>query len=173
MSPGPSAVEPLSVQTLGDIGQSDAYSVSMPLQRWHVDDVGEVGFEERVRLGPELVLGGDEVLDGLGPLGAPLVKCGLDSLSGLCLGGRGDGELLVAVGDELFGDADGPGLPRARCLAGGLAGAAVRFADQEPIPELGIIAVGVEQRVRPVGLDQLRLRDLLFPPSVVGLAGEL
>ena len=76
--------------------------------------------------------------------------------------------LLPEHGPPLIVPADPPRGPLAHALASGL-----RFADQEPIPELGIIAVGVEQRVRPVGLDQLRLRDLSFPPSVVGLAGEL
>ena len=33
--------------------------------------------------------------------------------------------------------------------------------------------MGVEQSVRPIGLDQLGLGDLLFPSAVVGLAGEL
>ena len=41
------------------------------------------------------------------------------------------------------------------------------------MPELGIVAVGVQQRVGAVGLDELGPCDLLFPPAVVGLAREL
>jgi len=48
-----------------------------------------------------------------------------------------------------------------------------RFAGEEPVTELGIVTVGVEQGVRPIRLDQFRRGDLLFPPAIVGLAGEL
>ena len=33
--------------------------------------------------------------------------------------------------------------------------------------------MGAELGVRPVGLDQIGRGDLLFPPAIVGLAGEL
>ena len=64
--------------------------------------------------------------------------------------------------------ADPPRSPLAHPLTHGL-----HFAGEEPVAELGIIQVGVEQGVRPIGLDQLGLGDLLFPPAVVRLAGEL
>lgn len=47
------------------------------------------------------------------------------------------------------------------------------FAGEEPVADLGIAAVGVEQHVRPVCLDELSLGDLLFDLTVIGLAGEL
>ena len=47
------------------------------------------------------------------------------------------------------------------------------FVDQEPVAVLGVVEVSVQQRVGPVGLDHLGLGDLLVPPAVVGLAGEL
>ena len=47
------------------------------------------------------------------------------------------------------------------------------FAGEEPVAELGIVTVRVEQGVRPIRLDQFRRGDLLFPPALVGLAGEL
>ncbi|MCW1250719.1 hypothetical protein ODZ83_11175, partial [Acaricomes phytoseiuli] len=44
---------------------------------------------------------------------------------------------------------------------------------QEPVPELGVVAVGIEQRVRTVGLPQLGVGDRGGQPPVVGLAGDL
>lgn len=76
--------------------------------------------------------------------------------------------LLPEDGPPLVVSADPPRGPLAHALANGFC-----FAGEEPVAELGIIAVGVEQGVRPIGLDQLGLGDLLFPPAVVGLAGEL
>lgn len=43
------------------------------------------------------------------------------------------------------------------------------FVSQEPVAELGIIAVSVEQSIRPVCLDQLRLRRRIGEPPVVVL----
>ena len=40
-------------------------------------------------------------------------------------------------------------------------------------PELGVVAVGVQQCVCSVGLGQLGCGDLLVPPAIVGLTGEL
>ena len=64
--------------------------------------------------------------------------------------------------------ADPPRGPLTHCLAG-----RVGFCDQEPGSELGVIAVGIEQGVRAVCLDQFRGGDLVFQPPIVGLAGEL
>nr|WP_245993625.1 hypothetical protein [Flaviflexus salsibiostraticola] len=57
------------------------------------------------------MLGAGEVVEGLGSLGEPLVEGRLDSLCELRVGVLGDGDLVVAVGDELFGDANEHGLP--------------------------------------------------------------
>ncbi|MCX0278180.1 hypothetical protein NLM24_48165 [Nocardia zapadnayensis] len=84
-----------------------------------------MGCEELVCFGFQRVLGGGEVVDGLGPLSQALIEGRLDPFSELLVGVLGDGDVLVAVGDELFGDADGHCLPRARCLAGGSTGADV------------------------------------------------
>ena len=43
------------------------------------------------------------------------------------------------------------------------------FVSQEPVAELGIIAVSIEQSIRPVCLDQLRLRRRIGEPPVVVL----
>lgn len=43
------------------------------------------------------------------------------------------------------------------------------FVSQEPVAELGIIAVSIEQSIRPVCLDQLRLRHRISEPTVVVL----
>ena len=118
-------VVPLSVQPLGDVGEGDADAVLVAFQGVEVDGVGEVGFEELVRFGFEPLFGGGEVVDGLGPLSQALIEGGLDPLCELCVGGRGDGDLLVAVGDELLSDANGHGLPRTGGAFGGSAGADV------------------------------------------------
>lgn len=80
-----------------------------------------MGVEELVCFGFEPVLGGGEVVDGLGPLNEAPVEGGFDLL--VCL--LGDEDALVAVGDELFGDAYGHGLPRAAGAFSGSAGADV------------------------------------------------
>ena len=76
--------------------------------------------------------------------------------------------LLPEHGEPLVVAADLPRGPLTHHLA--------RFrglADQEPVAELGILQVGIQQGVCSVGLDQFGLGDLVFPPAVVGLAGEL
>jgi len=49
-----------------------------------------------------------------------------------------------------------------RCLVG-----------ERPVPELGVVAVSVEQCVRAIRPNHLAGRDGVSPPTVVGLAGEL
>lgn len=44
---------------------------------------------------------------------------------------------------------------------------------EQPVPELGVVLVGVEQRVRAVRLHHLTRGDGVRQPPVVGLAGEL
>ena len=44
---------------------------------------------------------------------------------------------------------------------------------QEPVAELRVVAVGVEQRVGPIRLVELGVGDRVGQPPVVGLAGEL
>jgi hypothetical protein len=44
---------------------------------------------------------------------------------------------------------------------------------EEPIPELGIVAMRVEQRVREMGLVPLGIRHWAGEPPVIGLASEL
>jgi hypothetical protein len=46
------------------------------------------------------------------------------------------------------------------------------LVDQKPVTELRVVAVGVEQRVGPVGLLELGIGDRLLEPAVVGLAGQ-
>ncbi|MCT1459198.1 hypothetical protein M3G03_06550 [Aestuariimicrobium sp. p3-SID1156] len=118
-------VVPLSFQAAGDIGQSDPDPVLVSFQGVEVDGVGEVGFEEFVCFGFQPLFGGGEVVDGLGPFSQALIEGRFDPFCELCVGGRGGGDLLVAVGDELFGDADGHSLPRAAGAFGGSAGADV------------------------------------------------
>ena len=76
--------------------------------------------------------------------------------------------LLPERGEPLVVATDLPCRPLVHHLAG-----ISRLVDQEAIPVLGIIQVGVQQRVRPVGLDQFGLGDLMSPPAVVRPAGEL
>jgi len=68
----------------------------------------------------------------------------------------------------VVGRADRPGGPASHRLSvrGG-------FIDQEPVTELRVVAVGVEQRVGPVGPGQFAGGDWCGQPPVVGLAGEL
>ena len=81
-------------------------------------------------------------------------------------------------GPALLGFAEGapPAVGRAdapRCpLAHGLTGLGC-LVDEEPVAELGVLAVGVEQSVGAVGLDQLGVGDRGREPAVVGLAGDL
>lgn len=49
----------------------------------------------------------------------------------------------------------------------------VGFCGEEPGSELGVMAVGVEQGVPAVYLDELRGGDWVLQPPIVGLAGEL
>ena len=53
--------------------------------------------------------------------------------------------------------------------AAGVAG----LVGEEPVAELRVVAVGVEQRVGPVGRLELGVGDRAGQPAVVGLAGEL
>ena len=76
--------------------------------------------------------------------------------------------LLPEHGPPLVVTADPPRRPLTHLLA-----SLRRFTDQEPVAELGVVAVGVQQGVGAVCLDQLGLGDLVFEPAVVGLAGEL
>ena len=47
------------------------------------------------------------------------------------------------------------------------------LVDQEPVAELRIVAVGVKQRVGPVGLLEFGVSHSAHQPAVVGLAGDL
>src|SRR5699024_697928 len=47
------------------------------------------------------------------------------------------------------------------------------FVGEVPVPELGIIAVGIEERIGPICLNDDCFRDGCCQPPVVGLAGEL
>ena len=123
--PGAFVITPFRFQPPGDVVQGNPDAVLVAFQGVEVDGVGEVGFEELVRFGFEPLFGGGEVVDGLRPLGKPLIERRFDLLCELLVGLLGDGDVLVAVGDELFGDADGNGLPRAAGAFGGSAGADV------------------------------------------------
>ncbi|MEL4506353.1 hypothetical protein AAEX63_15820 [Luteococcus sp. H138] len=118
-------VVPFGVQAFGDVSQGDPDPVLVAFQGGEVDGVGEVGFEELVCFGLQPLFGGGEVVDGLRALSQALIEGRFDPFCELCVGGRGDGDLLVAVGDELFGDADGHGLPGTRRAFGGSTGADV------------------------------------------------
>ncbi|WP_235998069.1 hypothetical protein [Aestuariimicrobium ganziense] len=94
-----------------------------------------MGFEELVCFGFQPVLGGGEVVDGLRPLSQTLIEGRRDSLRELLVRLLRDCDLLVAVSDELFGDADGHGLPGARGAFRGSAGAdVVAVADALFVP---------------------------------------
>ncbi|WP_371177338.1 hypothetical protein ABYF34_02855 [Buchananella felis] len=84
-----------------------------------------MGFEELVCFGFEPGLGGGELVDGLGPLSQALIERRLNSLRELRMGAWANGDLLVAVSDELLGDADGHGFPGAGGAFRGSAGADV------------------------------------------------
>jgi hypothetical protein len=47
------------------------------------------------------------------------------------------------------------------------------FVEQEPVAELWVLAVGVEQSVRQMRLRPLGVSDRCFEPPVVGLAGDV
>ena len=47
------------------------------------------------------------------------------------------------------------------------------FVSEEPISELRVVTVSIEQRVRPIRLLQLPPRHRITQPAVVGLASEL
>lgn len=64
--------------------------------------------------------------------------------------------------------ADPPGSPLGHDLAG-VAG----LVEEEPVTELGVITMGVEQRVGPVGLFELGVGDRVGEPTIVGLASDL
>src|SRR5699024_8880623 len=71
-------------------------------------------------------------------------------------------------GPPLVVPADPPRRPLTHHLAG-LCG----FTDEEPVAVLGVVEVCVQQCVCSVGLGQLGCGDLLVPPVIVGLTGEL
>ncbi|MEX3529003.1 hypothetical protein VVR64_08010 [Corynebacterium xerosis] len=161
---------PLSFQAFGDVSQGDADPVLVPFQRGEVDGVGEVGFEELVCFGFQPVLGGGEVVNGLGSFSHALIERRLNPLCELRVGGRGDGDLLVAVGDELFGDADGHGLPRARGAFGGSAG-----ADVVSVADALFVAGVVELQPRHAGaaiegaLEVMVVFAAAFPSGCAGV----
>ena len=76
--------------------------------------------------------------------------------------------LLPGGGEPLVVPADPPRGPPTHHLAG-VGGCKGRH----PVAVGVVVVMRVEQGAGPVGLDQVRLRDLLFPPAVVGLVGEL
>ena len=47
------------------------------------------------------------------------------------------------------------------------------FVSEEPVAELGVVSVGIEDRVRQVGLDEFPVADRVGEPAVVGLAGKI
>lgn len=63
--------------------------------------------------------------------------------------------------------ADPPGGPLGHRLTSGTG-----LVEEEPVAELGIVAVRVEQRVGPVCLGHLGIGDRAGQPPVVGLAGQ-
>src|SRR5919112_4491947 len=58
---------------------------------------------------------------------------------------------------------DPPNRPVARCVA-----CVAGFVGEVPVPELGVVAVGVEQRVGQVRLLELGVGDRADEPAVVG-----
>src|SRR3546814_3137355 len=57
-------------------------------------------------------------------------------------------------------------------VTGGVA-ARADLISEEPVAELGVVAVCVEDRVRQMGFSELAVTHRLFEPPVVGLAGNL
>ncbi|WP_244963950.1 hypothetical protein [Pseudoclavibacter helvolus] len=90
-----------------DVGEPGADAVLVALQGVEVDGVGEVRGQELVAL----VLESLTVLGQLGHLlgagGEAFIERGLDLGSQRGVLVLGDRDVLVAVGDELLGDADG------------------------------------------------------------------
>lgn len=60
-----------------------------------------------------------------------------------------------------------------RCPTGQRLTRGTGFVGEEPIAEFRVVAVSVEQGVRPVGLGEFRGGDRARQPPIVGLASEL
>lgn len=45
------------------------------------------------------------------------------------------------------------------------------FVDEEPVAELRVVAVSIEQRIRTMGRSKIGVGDRTGKPAVVGLAG--
>src|SRR3546814_20927674 len=56
-------------------------------------------------------------------------------------------------------------------VTGGVA-ASAELISEEPVAELGVVAVCVADRVRQIGLSELAVTHLPFEPPVYGLAGK-
>ncbi|WP_238329483.1 hypothetical protein [Ornithinimicrobium humiphilum] len=84
-----------------------------------VDGVGEVRSQQLVTLGLQPLTVGGQLSQGLGAGGEAFVERGVDLLGQSRVGLLADGDLLVAVLDELLGDADRDGFAGAGFAAGG------------------------------------------------------
>lgn len=123
-----------------DVGKPGTDAILVPLESVQVD--GEVGCEQLVTLVLEPLAVGGEFCD-LGRLrGKPLVERRIN----LCRQGRvlrlGDGDVLVAVSDQLLHDPDGHGPPGAVLTFGRAPG-----ADEVRVPDA--LTVGREVQLHP------------------------
>ncbi|MFN8086250.1 MAG: hypothetical protein U0Q04_04640 [Microbacterium sp.] len=142
VTPGALATLALAGEAAVNVGESCADAVLVPFEGIQVDGVGEVRCEQLLALVLEALAVGHEFRD-LGRLrGEPFVERRLN------LRGQGgvlrlrDGNVLVAVGDELLDDPDGDS-PAGAVLAFGGASCAdeVRVSDA--------LAVGREVKLHP------------------------
>jgi len=154
-------------ETTVDVGETCADAVLVPFEGVQVDGVGEVGCEQFVTL----VLEPLAVLGQLGQFlragGKPLIERGLDLFrQGGVLRLR-DGDVVVAVGDQLLDDPYWHGTPGTVLPLGGAAGAdEVRVSDA--------LAVGREVELHPCPAGAAEQRA--FEVVVVGapsFGGEL
>ncbi|MFT4218317.1 MAG: hypothetical protein QM619_14185 [Micropruina sp.] len=117
-----------------DVRESGADAVLVPLEGFQVDRVGEVRGEQLVALVRQALAVRGQFGQFLGARSAALIERRIDLRRECRVPCFGDGDLLVAVGDELLGDADRHGPTGAVLALGGAAGAdAIGVADALPV----------------------------------------
>nr|WP_245787884.1 hypothetical protein [Tessaracoccus bendigoensis] len=144
-----------------DVGETGADAILVPFECVQVDGISEVGCEQFVALVLESLAVGREFCDLRRLRGEPFVERYLD----LCREGGvllfGDGDVSVAVRDQLLGDADGHGPPGAVLPFGGPPGADV-------VGVAHALAVGREVELHPRSAGAAEQRP--FEVVVVGAA---
>nr|WP_221584578.1 hypothetical protein [Microbacterium sp. G2-8] len=108
-----------------DVGEAGADAVLVAFEGVEVDGVGEVRGQELVALVLESLAVLGQLGQFLGAGGEAFIERGLDLRGEGGVLGLGDRDVLVAIGDELLGDADGYGAASTALAFGGPAGADV------------------------------------------------